>query len=120
VEHFGEKLRRLRGDTPQKEVAEALDIPQTTLSGLEKQSSIPRGDILKKLADYFGVAIEYFYDAPEFQPSRSAKAWLEHLQTNFKGSDAIAAHSDDPVDEALRKKILHKIRKNNAKTSNKD
>ncbi len=119
MEHFGERLRRLRGDRPQKSVAEALHIPQTTLSSLEKQKSIPRGDLLKRLAEFFAVPIEYFYDAPEPQSSKPAKAWLEQLRTNLKGRDTVAAHSKVPLDAEMSEKIARAIRKKYAETSNK-
>ena len=120
MQSFGERLRRLRGDRPQKSVAEALEIPQTTLSSLEKQKNIPRGDILKKLADFFGVAIEYFYDVPEPQPSKPAKAWLEHLRGDLKGSAAIATHSRVRLDATAQKKITEVLREKHEKSSNKN
>ncbi len=120
MEHFGERLRRLRGDRPQKSVAEALEIPQTTLSSLEKQKSIPRGNILKRLADFFGVAIEYFYDAPEPQPSKPASAWLEHLRGDLKGSAAIATYSRVPLDANAQNKITEILVDKYEKSSNKN
>ena len=120
VEHFGEKLRRLRGDRPQKSVAEALDIPQTTLSSLEKQPTIPRGETLAKLADFFGVPIDYFYDVSEPQSSELAKAWLEQVRGDLKGRNTIAAHSKRPMDEADRERIAQRIRSKYEETSNKN
>ena len=87
MEEFGEKLRRLRGETAQKAVAEALEMPQTTLSSLEKQGSIPRGDVLKKLANYFKVPVEYFYEEPERGKSEAALAWLDQLKADAKGRE---------------------------------
>lgn len=119
MEHFGERLRRLRGDRPQKSVAEALDIPQTTLSSLEKQSSVPRGDILTKLADFFRVPVEYFYNEPDLQSSESAKSWLERLRTNLKGRETIATHAKAPIDPKVREKIAELIKAKYEETSNK-
>ena len=119
MEHFGERLRRLRGEKPQKSVAEALDIPQTTLSSLEKQETIPRGDVLKKLADFFGVAIEYFYDVPEPQSSKPAKAWLEHLRSDLRVNDTIATHSRVPLNVNAQNKITDIIRKKYEESSHK-
>lgn len=119
MEHFGEKLRRLRGDKPQKSVAEALDIPQTTLSSLEKQQTIPRGELLTKLADFFGVPINYFYDEPQAQSTEPAKAWLEIVRGDWKGRDTIAAHSKHLVNEAVREKIAGKIKSKYEETTNK-
>lgn len=120
MEHFGDKLRRLRGDRPQKSVAQALEIPQTTLSSLEKQTSVPRGDMLRRLADYFAVPIDYFYEVPPTQVSASAKVWLQHLRTESKGRDTVATHSRIAFNEVEREKIAQKIREKDADTSNKD
>ena len=119
MEHFGEKLRRLRGDRPQKSVAEALAIPQTTLSSLEKQQTIPRGDTLTKLAEFFGVPIDYFYDAPKPQSTEQAKAWLEQVRGDLKGRNTIAAHAKSPLGEAVREKIARKMKSKYEETSNK-
>ena len=119
MEHFGERLRRLRGDRPQKNVAEALDIPQTTLSSLEKQSSVPRGDILTKLADFFRVPVEYFYNEPELHSSESAKLWLEKLRTNLKGRHTVATHAKAALDPKVREKIAEIIKTRYEETSNK-
>ena len=120
MERFGEKLRRLRGDRPQKSVAEELEIPQTTLSSLEKQEAIPRGETLAKLAGFFGVPINYFYDEPQPQSTESAKAWLEQVRTDSKGRNTIATHSKAPItDENVREKIARKIKSKYEETTNK-
>src|SRR5271157_359738 len=110
MKHFGERLRRLRGDRSQKAVAEALGMPQTTLSSLEKQTAIPRGDTLKRLADFFGVPITYFY-TQELKPSETAKDWLTELRSEAKVRDTIAAHSATPLDPGVRDSIASKLRK---------
>ena len=110
MEHFGERLKRLRGDRPQKAVAESLGIPQTTLSSLEKQQTIPRGDVLKKLADFYGVPITYFYTAPTLSSSAAGKAWLEELKGSVKGRETIATHSSTQLDPNLKKKIAEKLK----------
>ncbi len=76
--NFGEILRRLRNNRSQREVASELKMPVTTLSTLENQGSVPRGSVLKKLADYYGVSVAYFYVASpsEMKPSGAARAWL--------------------------------------------
>ena len=109
MKHFGGRLRRLRGDRSQKAVAEALGMPQTTLSSLEKQAAIPRGDMLKRLADFFGVPITYFY-TQELKPSETAKAWLKELQGEAKVRDTIAAHSAAPLDPRVADSILRKLK----------
>jgi transcriptional regulator with XRE-family HTH domain len=120
MEQFGEKLRRLRGVTSQKIVAEALGIPQTTLSSLEKQGTIPRGDVLKKLSEFFKVSIGYFYDEPELKSSESARAWLDQLKGDAKVRDTIATRSSVPLDAKMSERLADRMRtKFNEKNSNK-
>src|SRR5579871_4744083 len=57
-------VNRLRGSRTQKEVASLLEMPVTTLSTLENQEAVPRGSVLKRLADFYGVPLNYFYAAP--------------------------------------------------------
>jgi transcriptional regulator with XRE-family HTH domain len=110
MEQFGEKLRRLRGATPQKTVAEALGIPQTTLSSLEKQGSVPRGDVLKKLSDFFKVPVDYFYDEPGPRVSEGALAWLQQLKGDAKVRDTIATRSSVPLDSRTSEKLAERMR----------
>lgn len=90
---FGEKLRRLRGDRAQKDVARELGLPQTTLSSLEKQEGIPRGDLLRKLAEHYSVAIEYFYGSPPLESTTNAKNWLRQIREEEPLSGGLATHS---------------------------
>lgn len=116
MEHFGERLRRLRADRSQKAVADALEIPQTTLSSLENQKSVPRGDVLNKLATYFGVPVSYFYSAVEPVPSEAAKAWFQQLKNeDVKGRETVATHSSLPVDAATKKAIAAKLKEKSNK-----
>ena len=119
MEHFGEKLRRLRGETPQKAIAEALDIPQTTLSSLEKQRSVPRGDVLKKLANFFRVSVNYFYGEPEPKRSEAALHYFKQLKADEKARDTIATRSSVPLDPKKAEELFKKIRAKYEETSNK-
>ncbi len=111
MEHFGEKLRRLRASRSQKDVAQDLDIPQTTLSSLEKQENVPRGEVLKKLAEFFAVPVEYFYATPEINVSDQASAWLNQLRTQSKGRDTVATHSSSQFEPNVLEEIAAKLRK---------
>jgi transcriptional regulator with XRE-family HTH domain len=119
MEQFGEKLRRLRGGVPQKVVAEALEMPQTTLSSLEKQKNIPRGDVLKKLAGYFKVPAEYFYEDHERTKSEGAIAWLEQLKADVKGRETVAMHSSARLDPKTAERVAARMREKHEEASNK-
>lgn len=109
---FGDLLRRLRGSRTQKEVALGLGMPVTTLSTLENQESVPRGSVLKKLADFYGVPLSYFYAAPsaEMKATDTAKAWLQRLKTTPVKEDTIATYAPPHVSEELKQRIAKAIK----------
>lgn len=123
---FGERLRKLRGDRSQKEIATALGIPPTTLSTLENQETVPRGEVVQKLATYFKVPIDYFYSssAPTPRISEAAQAaaleWLDGIRQPTKGKNTIATQSNVELDEKTKERIAERLRQKRAKISNRD
>ena len=118
---FGELLRRLRGGRSQKDIAADLKMPVTTLSTLENQESVPRGPVLKRLADYYGVPLTYFYssNASEMKPSDSAREWLHSLRHKSVNVEAIATYAPADYPEDVKKQFAEKIRqKKHADISN--
>jgi transcriptional regulator with XRE-family HTH domain len=120
VENFGQRLRRLRGDRSQKEVADALKMPPTTLSSLEAQENIPRGELLQKLANFFRVPITYFYSDPQpaTKGTDAARQYLKQLLQPAHGIETVATQSNVLLNEDERQRLAE-ILKNNAKASNK-
>jgi len=117
---FGQLLRRLRGTRSQKDVAGDLGMPVTTLSTLENQETVPRGPVLKKLADYFGVPLTYFYTPPtsEMRPTDAAKDWLLSLRQQPVKRDVIATHAPAEYPEEIKQQFAEKIKlKKRAETS---
>jgi transcriptional regulator with XRE-family HTH domain len=111
---FGELLRRLRGNRSQREVAANLQMPVTTLSTLENQESIPRGPVLKKFADYYGVPLAYFYATSGAEPrsSGAASAWLQTVRKTGDVAhvkETIATYGSSDFSEDLKNKIAEKI-----------
>ena len=53
-----EQLLQSRGVTPYQ-VSKATGISQTTLSAWKKRRNILSGELAKKIADYFGVTVDY-------------------------------------------------------------
>ena len=110
TEHFGRRLRRLRGERSQREVAEGLGIPTTTLSSLEQQEAAPRGAVLLRLADYFSIPIDYFYPRGP-RSSESARAWLQQLRhTAFDAAPTIATHADVFFDDDTKERFAERVR----------
>jgi transcriptional regulator with XRE-family HTH domain len=96
-------------------------MPVTTLSTLENQESVPRGPVLKRLADYYGVPLTYFYssNASEMKPSDSAREWLHSLRHKSVNVEAIATYAPADYPEDVKKQFAEKIRqKKHADISN--
>ena len=110
TQHFGRRLRRLRGERSQKEVAQALGIPTTTLSSLEQQETVPRGPMLQRLVDYFCVSRDYFYPS-DTRATVGAREWLRQLrQASFQGRPTIATHSDFDFDDETKERFAENVR----------
>ena len=73
---LNEKLRKLRKDKKknQKQIADFLNIAQTTYSAYEVGNVQPSFETLKKLADYYNVSISYLLEEKnnetELQPNQ--------------------------------------------------
>ncbi len=121
MENFGERLRQIRGERSQKEVAAGLGMPQTTLSSLENQDSIPRGEVLEKLAQYFKVPLNYFYEPRQPKPASTdaAKAYLSFLKEPMKGRTTVATQASEIVEKAVRERIAWRIKEHLGEAKNK-
>jgi transcriptional regulator with XRE-family HTH domain len=139
MEKFGERLRRLRGERSQKEVATGLGLPVTTLSSLENQDAIPRGEVLQKFVEYYKVPINYFYKSgstevkasdaavawvqrlpasTEIKASDAALAWVQQLREPAQGRDTVATQSNIHLDDKDLERIAERIRRRHGKVSN--
>ncbi len=65
----GQRLKSLRvsSDLTQTEMAEKLDIAQSTLANYEKDFRFPTIDVLIKLADFFRVPVDYILGTGAFK-----------------------------------------------------
>jgi transcriptional regulator with XRE-family HTH domain len=121
---FGELLQRLRGNRLQKDVAADLGMPVTTLSSLENQDAVPRGPVLKRLADYYGVPVSYFYPTPAsaMKSHDGAKEWLRSFhQRSEVLKDTIATHAPPDYPDSVKRQFAEKIRqKKHAETTGRE
>ncbi|MFV0551307.1 MAG: helix-turn-helix transcriptional regulator [Anaerorhabdus sp.] len=58
MKKIGKKLKNLRGNKSQKEVAEALGLQPSAISMYENDERIPRDEIKIKLARYYNKSVE--------------------------------------------------------------
>lgn len=66
---IGEKLKMLRGNKTQKEVASRIGVTKSALAMYEQDRRRPRDDIKIKLASYYGVSVQkLFYDTEPRAP----------------------------------------------------
>lgn len=57
----GEKLRTLRGEKTQKEVADELKITKSALAMYERNQRVPRDEVKVKLAKYYNQSVENLF-----------------------------------------------------------
>ncbi len=59
--NFGTRLRKLRKENNlrQKDLAEILNLAQTTIANYEKNARFPNQETLNDIADYFNISLDY-------------------------------------------------------------
>lgn len=63
---FGEKLRELRGERTQEEMARELKITKSSLAMYERNERIPRDEVKIRIAKFFGKTVqEIFFNIDE-------------------------------------------------------
>lgn len=71
---IGEKLKELRGEKSQAEVAEAIGISDSAMSSYENDDRIPRDEVKIRLANYFGRTVqEIFFDHERHETCRKRR-----------------------------------------------
>lgn len=63
-EEMARKLRTLRGNRPQQEVASAVGISVSALSMYEQGERIPRDDVKLRLAKYYHRSVGFIFFNP--------------------------------------------------------
>lgn len=58
---IGERLKTLRGDRTQKEVADALGLTVAAISNYENGQRIPTDAIKMRIARYYGVSVQEIF-----------------------------------------------------------
>ncbi len=60
---IGEKLKALRGEKTQQEIANSLGITAMAISQYERGERVPNDEIKMKIADYFGKRVDEIFFA---------------------------------------------------------
>lgn len=113
---IGHKLRALRGEMDAKTVADALGISTSALFMYERGERIPRDQIKKRIAQYFGQSVEEIFSQNEhilcaiqkevksMKKSDSAEKIAQELLEQLKGRDLLFAEAMD-----VAKELEHQI-----------
>ena len=69
---IGDKLKKLRKQNGiyQKDLAEALSVSKSTVAMCETGNRMPDIETVKRIADYFGVTVEYLIGGSELDHSK--------------------------------------------------
>ena len=62
-EQIASRLRNLRGDKSQQEVAQAIGVTPMAISLYESAERIPRDEIKVKIAEYYGTTVDAIFYA---------------------------------------------------------
>ncbi len=63
---FGSKLRELRGNRSQEEIANEIGITKSSWAMYERNERVPRDEVKVKIATYFGKTVqEIFFGSVE-------------------------------------------------------
>jgi len=103
---FKDRLKELRSKKgiTQEVLASALDIPESTVRRYESSDdNTPRRERLEKIADYFGVSVDYLLGRTE-DPTPPAKKDKQPDELT-----TIMFHKWDQLDEKRRKQALKLI-----------
>lgn len=64
AEQIGARLRELRGERPQKEVADTVNVSVMAISKYERGQITPSDDVKIALAKFYGMAVEEIFFTP--------------------------------------------------------
>ena len=82
---FGKNILELRekNNITRKELADALEIPVTTLQGYETTTREARYDVLIKIADYFGLSVDQLLRRKNENPLTSKDALILRYRVSY-------------------------------------
>lgn len=101
------------------DVARATEIPSSTFTDWKKGRSTPKQEKLKKIADYFGVSVEYLMTGEEKKENpyaitskdeRDIAKDMESIRTKLlNGADGPLSYDGEPIPEEDAELLLGQI-----------
>jgi transcriptional regulator with XRE-family HTH domain len=71
---LGKRIKEIRGGVRQKEFGKIIGVTSGAVSQYESETIYPSWDVLKKIADYGGVSVEWLLHGEEAGPAKRAEA----------------------------------------------
>lgn len=106
------KLRKQNG-WYQKDIANKLNVKSNTLSGYENGTRSPDPDMLMKIADLYGVSVDYLLgrndnpSEPGYHKKKTISEFLD-IDLMFKDMEKLSAEDMKEVYEYIKFKISQK------------
>ena len=97
---FGDRLKELRKgkNLTQEEIGELCEVGKTTISNWENNITQPPFEIVNKLAQYFGVSVEYLLNFNQDDLDK-----IERLKQALKEAGMWDYEMDDMSEEDFKK-----------------
>lgn len=95
------RLKELRGEISQEKIAQKLGISQRAYSNYETGTREPDIETMIKLADYFGVTIDYLFGRSD-EPNTSLKVPEEYKNLSVAFYEGAKGLSQDDIDDVIR------------------
>ncbi|MDL2233161.1 helix-turn-helix domain-containing protein [Ruminococcaceae bacterium OttesenSCG-928-L11] len=104
---LGERLKRIRKGKriTQDEIAGYLGVKRQTYSAYERGVSIPDSLTLKKIADYFEVSTDYFFQSTEENPPLAQNAQEKKLLLLARRAERIPSAQRDRLIRSFEENI---------------
>jgi len=91
-----EQLLQKNGVTAYK-VSKETGVTQSTLSDWKRGRSTPKTDNMKKIADYFGVTVDYLMTGEDAKVTTPEVSRIETLAAHFEGEEI----TDEEMEEIM-------------------
>lgn len=77
--NFKDTLRRLRKDKglTGEQLGDLFGVAKTTISAWERGVNFPKADMIRKIADFFNVSVDYLMGNPEPREDSSNKQYID-------------------------------------------
>ena len=118
---IGERLKKLRGKRTQADIAEQIGISRARYSHYENNRNNPDLEILKKLANFYNVSVEYIIGMPEekYDPSALTQKEINDIEKDLdnminnlsnNGYSHFGGEGLDEFDEETKEAIINSLR----------